>query len=208
MTQLPDFHESSIAAVRLLQGAVYLDEPKAWDLLLSHRSRLENYFGRVGLALVIDEPEGFAYLRQLEEEELPDGYDRLPKLIRKNRLGYDVTLFSVLLRDELRRHEEQNADADRCILDTSGLFARLCELLPDNEDEVRKRKKFEHLLVRAQELGFLRKLATTPPAYEIRRLIKARITAERLESLKNELLAHQNQTQNANANQEGVELHG
>lgn len=208
MNQLPEFHESSIAAVRLLQGAVYLDEAKAWDLVLSHRSRLENYFGRVGLALVIDEPEGFAYLRQLEEEELPDGYDRLPKLIRKNRLGYDVTLFSVLLRDELRRHEEQNVDADRCILDTSSLFARLCELLPDDEDEVRKRKKFEHLLVRAQELGFLRKLATTPPSYEIRRLIKARITAERLEMLKTELLAHANQSPAATTNQESVELHG
>jgi hypothetical protein len=204
MSQLPDFHESSIPAVRLLQGAVYMDDPKTWDLVLSHRARLENYFGRVGLALVIDEPEGFAYLRQLEEEELAEGYDRLPKLIRKNRLGYDVSLFSVLLRDELRRHEEQNVDADRCILDSSGLFARLCELLPDNEDEVRKRKKFEHLLVRAQELGFLRKLPTSPPAYEIRRLIKARITAERLDALKTELLAHQNQ----NTNQEGVELNG
>jgi hypothetical protein len=206
MSQLPEFHESNIAAVRLLQGAVYLDEPKTWDLVLSHRSRLENYFGRVGLALVVDEPEGFAYLRQLEEEELPEGFERLPKLIRKNRLGYDVTLFSVLLRDELRRHEEQNVDADRCILDTSGLFVRLCELLPDNEDEVRKRKKFEHLLVRAQELGFVRKLPTSPPAYEIRRLLKARITAERLDALKNELLAHQNQNQNTN--QEGVELNG
>lgn len=206
MSQIADFHESSIAAVRLLQGAVYGDEAKTWDLVLSHRSRLENYFGRVGLALVIDEPEGFAYLRQLEEEELPEGYDRLPKLIRKNRLGYDVTLFCVLLRDELRRFEEQNVDSDRCILDSSGLFARLCELLPDNEDDVRKRKRFEHLLVRAQELGFLRKLPTAPPAYEIRRLIKARITAERLDALKTELFAQRDH--NTNPNQEGVELNG
>ena len=82
MAYLPDFHESSTAAVKLLQGAVYADDAKSWDLTLAHRSRLETYFGRVGLALVIDEGEGFAYLRQLEEHEVPNGYENLPKLIR------------------------------------------------------------------------------------------------------------------------------
>jgi len=202
MSQLPEFHEASIPSVKLLQGAVYADDRRTWDLVLTHRTRLEGYFHRVGLALVIDEAEGFAYLRQLEEEELPDDYERMPKLIRKSRLGYDVTLFCVLLRDELRRFEEQNVDAERCIPDPTELFHRFRELLPDEEDDVRKRKKFEHLLVRAQELGFLRKLPTSPAAYEIRPIIKARITAERLEEMKDRLLAH-NQTQ-----PQRVELHG
>ncbi len=187
MSYLPDFHESSVAAVKLLQGAVYLDDAKAWDLLLANRSRLESYFGRIGLVLVIDEPEGFAYLRQLEEHELPDGYDRMPKLIRKSRLGYDLTLFSVLLRDELRRHEEQNAEGGRCIADLDDLFTRLRELMPDMEDAVRSRKKLDHLVVRAQELGFLRKLPGEPPVYEIKPILKARITAERLDELKQQL---------------------
>jgi len=202
MSQLPEFHEASIPSVKLLQGAVYADDRRTWDLVLTHRTRLEGYFHRVGLALVIDEAEGFAYRRQLEEEELPDDYERMPKLIRKSRLGYDVTLFCVLLRDELRRFEEQNVDAERCIPDPTELFHRFRELLPDEEDDVRKRKKFEHLLVRAQELGFLRKLPTSPAAYEIRPIIKARITAERLEEMKDRLLAH-NQTQ-----PQRVELHG
>jgi hypothetical protein len=128
---LPEFHESSIAAVKLLQGAVYMDDAKGWDIILSNRSRLESYFGRLGLVMVIDEPEGFAYLRQLEEHEFPDGYDRMPKLIRKSRLGYDLTLFCILLRDELRRHEEQGAEAGKCIADLDDLFARLRELMPD-----------------------------------------------------------------------------
>lgn len=32
--QLPDIHEWSLAAVRLLQGVVYHDDGPAWDLLL------------------------------------------------------------------------------------------------------------------------------------------------------------------------------
>lgn len=157
---------------------------------MTNRSRLETYFGRVGLIMVVDEPEGFAYLRQIEEEELPDGYDGMPKLIRRSRLGYDVTLFSVMLRDELRRFEEQNVDSERCVVDTSELQTRMMELLPDTEDEVRVRRKFDQLMVRAQELGFLRKLNTQPVAYEIRPIIKARITAERLDELKQQFQIH------------------
>jgi hypothetical protein len=189
MSYLPEFHESSIAAVKLLQGAVYMDDAKGWDIILSNRSRLESYFGRLGLVMVIDEPEGFAYLRQLEEHEFPDGYDRMPKLIRKSRLGYDLTLFCILLRDELRRHEEQGAEAGKCIADLDDLFARLRELMPDAEDEVRSRKKLDHLVVRAQELGFLRKLPSEAPVYEIKPILKARITAERLDELKEQLTA-------------------
>tara|TARA_R110002096_G_scaffold42144_24_gene113834 strand:- start:934 stop:1542 length:609 start_codon:yes stop_codon:yes gene_type:complete len=190
MAHLPEFHESSVPAIRLLQGAVYADDSKTWDLLMTNRSRLETYFGRVGLIMVVDEPEGFAYLRQIEEEELPDGYDGMPKLIRRSRLGYDVTLFSVMLRDELRRFEEQNVDSERCVVDTSELQTRMMELLPDTEDEVRVRRKFDQLMVRAQELGFLRKLNTQPVAYEIRPIIKARITAERLDELKQQFQIH------------------
>jgi len=42
------------------------------------------------------------FMRQLTEDELPDGYDRLPKVFRRTRLGYDETLLCVLLREELR----------------------------------------------------------------------------------------------------------
>ena len=113
-----------------------------------------------------------------------------PKLMRRSRLGYDLTLFCVLLRDELRRYEEQNSDADRCVVDTDDLFTRLNEVMPDSEDEVRLRKKFDQLMTRAQELGFLRKLPSEPPVYEIRPILKARITAERMEELKQQLGAY------------------
>ena len=61
-TGLPDFRDWSIAAVRLLQGAVYADEPRVWDIVLGAQSHLEGYFGRLGLLLVVDEPEGLSIL--------------------------------------------------------------------------------------------------------------------------------------------------
>ena len=109
-TALPEFREWSIAAVRLLQGVVYLDEVPVWGLVCSNKTRLEEYFARIGIALVVDESEGFAFLRQLEDDELDKGYETLPKLFRKSRLSYDATLLCVLLRDELRRFEEEQVE--------------------------------------------------------------------------------------------------
>lgn len=192
MGYLPDFHESSIPAVRLLQGALYSDDERSWNLLLSNRSRLEQYFGRVGLLLVVDEAEGFAYLRQLDDDELPGDYESLPKLIRKSRLGYDLTLFCVLLRDELRRFDEQNLEFSRCVVNPKDLMARFSEYVTTTEDQVRLKKKFDQLVTRAVELGFLRKLPTQPVSYEIRPIIKARLPVERLEELKQQMADYAN----------------
>ena len=55
---LPEYREWSIAAVRLLQGAVYADDSRIWDVLMRSQSPLESFFGRLGLLLIVDEPEG------------------------------------------------------------------------------------------------------------------------------------------------------
>lgn len=91
---LPEFDESSIAAVHLLQGVVDHDEGRGWNLVLNHQTRLDSYFNRIGLRLVVEPDEGFAFLRQMEESELMPvrGYDQLPKLVRKKRLSFDATL--------------------------------------------------------------------------------------------------------------------
>ncbi len=106
--------------MHLLQGVVYSDDAKVWDIVLGHISPLESHFARLGLLLVVDEPEGLAYLRQLADDELPEGYDRLPKLFHKSRLSYGATLLCVLLREELRRFEEEEVQNERCVVDGGG----------------------------------------------------------------------------------------
>ena len=76
-------------------------------ILLNNESDLAEYFSEIGLALVIDRGEGIAYLKQFEDDERSEGYERLPRLFRKTPLGYEATLLCVLLRDEYRRFEEE-----------------------------------------------------------------------------------------------------
>ena len=70
-----EFREWSIVAVRLLQGVIYSDDTRLWDILLRSRSALEPYFSRLGLLVVVDESEGYAFIRQWTEDEWPEGWE-------------------------------------------------------------------------------------------------------------------------------------
>jgi hypothetical protein len=188
-TELPEFRDWSIAAVRLLQGVVYADDERTWSLLLSSQPQLVAHFARLGLLLVIDEPEGMAYLRQLTDDELPDGYDSLPKLFRRTRLGYSETLLCVLLREELHRFEEEDLHNERCVVEAATLFERWRILSPAQHDEVRARRELSLALAKLNELGFVRKFGDEPETWEIRRILKARLPVAELESLKTKLLS-------------------
>ena len=185
---IPEFRDWSIPAVRLLQGVVYSDDTAAWDALLRSRSSLESYFARLGLLMVVDEPEGYAYLRQWSDDECPPGYENLPKLTRRIALGYGPTLLCVLLRDELRRFEEEDLHNERCVVETNALFD-LWKAFFGSGDEVRQHRGLDGALHKIEELGFIRKFAEEPEAWEIRRILKARLPVLDLEGLKGQFLA-------------------
>ncbi|MGI9303127.1 MAG: DUF4194 domain-containing protein [Gammaproteobacteria bacterium] len=190
MQDAPPFDESKIAAVRLLQGPVYIDERVPWDLILTHCSKLSGFFTGLGLMLVISEADGFAFIRQFEEDEMPEGYERLPTLMRRARLGFDATLIAVLLREELRRFDEDDLDSEVCVLPDSSLFDAFADFFAESFDEKKLRRKFDAALSRVEEVGFLKRLDTEPPQYAIRPIVKARITPQQLRHIRQTLSDH------------------
>jgi hypothetical protein len=184
---IPEFRESSIAAVWLLKGVVYADDQRVWNLLLSNVSWLEGYFARLGLRLVVDESEGMAYLRQLTEDEAPDGYDQVPKLFHTTRLSYGQTLLCVLLRDELRRFEEEDLRNERCVIEEAALFDQWKAFFPSIDDDIKQHKNLLGSLGKLADLSFVRKVSDEPPCWEVRRILKARLPAAELENLRDQL---------------------
>ena len=184
-----ELREWSVAAVKLLQGVVYDDEPKLWDVLLRSKSALESYFGRIGLSLVIDEADGYAFLRQWGDADYPDGHDPLPRLMRRTSMGYTATLLCVLLRDKLRRFEEEEVHNERCVVETEELFEQWRAFVPASSDEVRRRKELGAALSKVEELGFVTKFSPDPEAWEVRRALKARLPVAELERLRDKLAA-------------------
>jgi hypothetical protein len=187
MNEIPEFRERGIAAVRLLQGVIYSDEVPVWTILLDNESELADYFILVGLHLVIDRTEGLAYLKQLAEHELSGGYERLPKLFRKSPLGYEATILCVLLRDEYRRFEDEDLDNQRCVVSIDTLFELWQGFFPSVSDELQLRKSLLKSMNQLEKLKFVQAVKQSKDSWEVKKLLKARVTVEQLEDLKNRL---------------------
>ena len=172
-------------AVRLLQGVVYHDDGREmWEQLLENVSPLTEYFGKLGLLLVVNEPDAMAYLRQLDEDEIPADYPSMPRLFRRTPLGYDATLLCVLLRDELRQYEEEDVQNERCVVSQMDLLSMWEAFFPDQTDSVRLNRSLTAALRKMEELKFVRPFEKDPPTWEIRRIIKARLPLADLERLR------------------------
>ena len=187
---IPPTADWSPAAVRLLQGVVYHDDNlELWEQLLENLSPITEYFGKLGLLLVVDEPDAMAYLRQLDEEEIPADFPPVPRLFRRTPLGYEATLLCVLLRDELRQYEEEDVQNERCVITQSDLLALWEAFFPDQTDSVRLNRSLTAALRKMEELKFVRQFEKDPPSWEIRRIIKARLPLSDLERLRLSMVA-------------------
>ncbi len=178
------FPPSSFAKAHLLGGPLYLEDGALWETLLREPERTEiaDYFRQVGLELVMDEAEGFAFLRQLE----PRADERVPRLVRRAKLTYDATLLLVCLRDELNRFDTQTADQTVLRRTRRELHELVSGFLRESNNQVRDFKTVDAAIEQLRGLGFI-KTAGTPDTFEVRRIIKARFGAGELEAVKERL---------------------
>src|SRR5215469_8247558 len=87
----------SLAVTQLMKGVVYRDaHDRAWRSLLELQPQARDYVDMLGLQVVIDEAEGYAFLRQRPAD--PEEDDPLPRLIPRRALSFHVSLLLALLR--------------------------------------------------------------------------------------------------------------
>jgi hypothetical protein len=181
---------SAAVKVRLLQDAVYAEDGDLWATLLRYRPHIENYFHEIGLELAVHEDDGFAYLKQVQQDESA----AIPRLFRRDKLTKSVAIIGVVLREQLLQFDEKVHDESRLVLRKEDLIQLVAPFFPETNDEIRADKRIEASLSKAEELGLLRKLpsAEGEERYEVRRIIKARFPAEILKELREQLQAHVN----------------
>jgi hypothetical protein len=177
------------ALIKLLQGIVYHDDPH-WGLLLQHQAAIMEYFGRMGLEVYLDESEGFAYLQQPDAIEDDSQAIALPRLTRRDRLSYGVTLLLVLLREALLQFDASEPQGDRLVLTIEQLRDLQRPFYRERSDETRLIKTLDSAVNRVVELGFLKRLSGDDERYEVRRIIVAKIGADVLADIKAKLQHH------------------
>ncbi len=176
------------ALIPLFKGVVYQDAaPAAWQALLELQARVRDYVGVLGLELLLDEAEGYAYLRQRTPA---DGEDELPRLIPRRQLSYPVSLLLALLRRKLAEHDASGGDP-RLVLSREQIVDLVRVFLPDTSNEAKLMDRMDAHINKVVELGFLRRLRGQEGQFEVRRILKAFIDAQWLSGLDQGLADYQ-----------------
>jgi len=176
--------------IKLLQGIVYYDDAPTWSILLQHQAAVTEHFERMGLALYLDEPEGYAYLQQPEPDDDTPNARTLPRLTRRDRLSYPVTLLLVLLREALQQFDSSEPQSDRLVLMIEELRDMQRPFYQGRSDEIKLARALDGHVARVVDLGFLRRLSGKEERYEVKRILTAKISADVLGEIKEKLLRH------------------
>jgi Domain of unknown function (DUF4194) len=162
----------SQAVTQLMRGVVYRDtHEKAWRHLLALQPQVRDYVAVLGLLVVIDEAEGYAFLRQRPADE-GDEANPLPRLIPRRSLSFHVSLLLALLRKKLAEFDASGGDS-RLMLGREQISEMIRVFLPPTSNEARLTDQIDAHINKAVEYGFLRQAKNTEQVYEVRRILKA-----------------------------------
>jgi Domain of unknown function (DUF4194) len=161
------------AVIQLMKGAVYRDtHDRAWNHLLQLQPQVRDYVEVLGLQVVIDEAEGYAFLRQRPADEADEGEGQLPRLVPRRPLSFHVSLLLALLRKKLAEFDAQGGDT-RLMLTRAQIAEMFRVFLPATSNEARLFDRIDEHINKVEQLGFLRQAKSGEQVYEVRRILKA-----------------------------------
>lgn len=188
MTDTEPNNALSLVLINLLKGVLYQEQdPKTWQQLMNLQAQVRDYVSVLGLELMLDEAEGFAWLRTRSTDE---GDAELPRLVGRRQLSYPVSLLIALLRRKLAEFDAGGGDT-RLILSRDDIVELMRTFMPPGSTETRLVDQIDAHLNKVIDLGFARRLRGQEQMIEVRRIIKAFVDAQWLEDFDQRLQAYQ-----------------
>ena len=185
-------NELSSVVVPLLKGVLYReDNPGLWDALVHLQASVRDYVAILGLELMFDEAEGYAFLRSRQSED-EDGQSAIPRLVARRQLSYPVSLLLALLRKKLAEFDAGGGDT-RLILSRDEVVELIRIFLPAGSNEVKLIDQVDGTLNKIAEMGFIRRLRGQGQMIEVRRIIKAFVDAQWLADFDERLAEYRQQ---------------
>jgi hypothetical protein len=177
-------HAIATAIIELMRGVVYREQSEnSWATLDRHAGPVRDHFATIGIDVVVDDTEGYAYLRSQENDA---DAEPLPRLVKRRTLTYHVSLLLVLLRKRLVEFETTGSDG-KLVLSREQIVEMLRVFLADSTNEARVIDRVDTTLKQVADLGFLRQLRGQQDSWEVRRILKAYVDAQTLSDLAGKL---------------------
>ncbi|HMP91379.1 MAG TPA: DUF4194 domain-containing protein, partial [Phnomibacter sp.] len=169
-------------AARLLRGALYQEEEEHWNKLIIYKTEIIHWFEQIAIDLVIDQRDGYAYLRQL----LLDDKDNTVGLVQRRPLSYEVTLLCVILRKMLDDFEMNDASSRNLYITRKLLRVELESFFKEKANRLKLVKELNRYIDEVVELGYLKRLRADSThheddSFEVRPILKARFDDNQLQ---------------------------
>ncbi|WP_226856501.1 DUF4194 domain-containing protein [Acidithiobacillus caldus] len=194
--------------IGLLKGVQYREQDeRQWAALLNLQARVRDYVAVLNLELVLDEAEGYAFLKSRPEPAEDDPSPRLPRLVARRPLSFPVSLLLALLRKKLAEFDAGGGDT-RLVLSRDEIVELVRVFLPDGPNEAKLIDQIESTINKVVELGFLHKLKPASGSlagqanFEVRRILKAFVDAQWLAEFDARLAAYQSALSGAASSKE------
>ncbi len=177
------------AVLKLLVSPLFSDDSPYWNQVLTYQQHIQEYLAHIGLALEVQEMDGYAYLYQPEIEDEEGAIMALPRITRRDRLTFHATLLCVLLREWLDQQEAQNLDTAGCFITGEQIRDLMLPFLRERTDMRKVERRIDAAINQVSDLGFLKPLSAQQDVayFEIRRILKARMDVEKLVEIKEKL---------------------
>jgi len=185
MSEANNIKPYSKAVVRLLKGTVERNTP-VWIDIVTYQYEIQDYIGVIGLELIIKKDEGFAFVKQVEQE---DGTTL--NLVSRRQIGFETSIVLVVLRQILEEFDSNPIETqsfEKFITNTE-IKEEVELFLPEKYNKVKFIKDLEGYINNAEKLGFLKevKKMENEIRYQIHRIIKEKITLNDLQDFKTKL---------------------
>nr|WP_234457418.1 DUF4194 domain-containing protein [Corynebacterium macginleyi] len=173
-------YNSRRALVQLLKGPLVRahKEPVLWSAIISDEDNLRARLHEVFLELVVDEGEGFAFTRMVEEETLP-----IPQVLRTDKLKHIDTAILLNLRQELGLA----LPGERVIVDIEDLREGIGYVRAvDNRDEAGFNNRFNAAIKRIRNEYSLLSATETEGRFEVSPVLRQLFDAATVTAIRNE----------------------
>jgi hypothetical protein len=161
-----------LVVTHLMKGVVYRDTHEhVWQHLIQLVPQVSDYVATIGLVVVVDESEGYAFLRSKPEDPDDDG-PPIPRLIARHALSFHTSLMLALLRKKLAEFDAAD-DGLRLILERDQIVDMMVTFMSASSNEARLVDSIDRTISKVVELGFLRRMPKQDNHFEVRRVLKA-----------------------------------
>lgn len=189
MMQLPKILPYTAVFIRLLKGPIEYTDRSVWEKLLQYKTDLTAFLQQLGLSLVLDEEDGYAYIKHTQSED----DDTSVSWIQRRSLTYEESILLVLLREMMAEFETGEA-THRELIKKRREIKEYGELFfKENASRVKFLKDMDRYIDKAHENGFLELTEnhelSDEQRFRIKKIIKARVGSEELDEFAKQLEA-------------------